>query len=370
MRRGARDPTRGSRAAGPCTREHERHRMSRVEREGTRADADRPARDLRLVARLERAQQEAERGCDRRDERHVGERLMREQRVARHREEDDGADEPGAPPARARDAVVEDVRPDDREHERGHAHRPLGMRRGRRRAGEDLVGAGAHAEHDHRERLEPEHEDGLRHEPALVRPPRRDEIAALDHLARHLRVVGLPRIHERDAPSIGRPETMPSATTQKPWRRASGRASPRSSEASGPSATPARKTAATRASAVSGARSATAHVGSSGANREAEHDEHEQARSRADRGEGLGERTGTDLTRRSERGSSDLQGAGGDAVVAVVRAGRDAHAAIVLAGKDARRPSTSGSCRRGSARGASRRSRRRRRRPARQSAMG
>ncbi len=171
-------------------------------------EAPRRAADLHFVhghrlraVRVEPEEQQPHRRGERRDARHVGHRLVGEEPPIGHRREDERAEERGAAPVRLRHAFVEQVHRHDRHQDDGRSHDPLGVhRRQRAVADEHLVGHVVEPERRHRDRLDPEIQDRLREEPAVLRPPERDPVVARQDLARHLAVVRLPRIPERVRP--------------------------------------------------------------------------------------------------------------------------------------------------------------------------
>ena len=68
--------------------------------------------------------EQAHRRRHRRDERHVGHRLVGEEEPLGHRREDERAEETGAPPEDLRDALVEQVHRDDASEGRSACARP------------------------------------------------------------------------------------------------------------------------------------------------------------------------------------------------------------------------------------------------------
>jgi hypothetical protein len=135
-----------------------------------------------------------------RDEGHVRHGLVRDQEPLRHGHEHEPAEQAGAAAEDLRDGLVEQVDGEEREEEDGQARGPLRPRHAalaHRR--EHLIGLVAHAEAREAQGLEPEVEDRLGPEPALLRPPERDPVVAREDLARHLAVVRLPWVAERVA---------------------------------------------------------------------------------------------------------------------------------------------------------------------------
>ena len=171
-----------------------RHQEQGVVRPGQAAPG--PARQL-LVALIEESQEpERERHRHGADEGHVRHGLASHQEIERRRGEHDGADDPRAPAHESGQAQVHRPDPEDPHQAERQSQGPFGPRAERDRA----RSTSRHAEQVHEQAHDPERKHRLRPEVVGIErgpgPPQADVVAAHGHLARHLAVMGLPRVRQ------------------------------------------------------------------------------------------------------------------------------------------------------------------------------